>query len=75
VGAIVKEDIMKLTVDQLAGLKLVERSEKDSDGWVLCNPKIFKALLTAIPTDLMEFDRETKRIRLTKEGKTVLKWR
>ena len=65
---------MKLTVDQLAGLKLVERSEKDSDGWVQCNPKIFNALSATIPTDLMESNEETNQVRITEEAKIVLKW-
>ena len=66
----------KLTVREMEVLRLVEWTPRNADGWSKCAPKIFQALVKAMPEVLVERSVEGDNImvRLTQEAMTVLRW-
>lgn len=67
---------MKLDPSNVAFLKLLARSPDEGDGWRRYNETTARMVLSELETvgDLVELDTANLRVRLTEEGKVVLKW-
>lgn len=67
---------MNLTKQQKDLILLYVRSSKDVDGWADCSDKLFSFITSLLPTELLESRITTcgKQVRLTDDGKTVLKY-
>ena len=66
--------IAKLTQQMKEALKLCERSTTDADGWGVCGPKMLIVLTEVLPTELLETDPNSLKVRLTDDAHLLLRW-
>jgi hypothetical protein len=64
----------KVTENQRIMLRLIERSAGIDEGWRQVSDKLWRHVLDQSHPDLTELDHENKRVRLTPEGITVMKY-
>lgn len=67
---------MKLNPSNLIFLKLLERSQDVGDGWRRYTPATARLVMAESESigDLIELDWNKSLVRLTEEGKVVVKW-
>ncbi len=66
---------MKLTDKDKSIISLIMRSRDLGDGWRQCSLILFDAIFKyGVSSELVEVDSDEKRVRLTEEGRIVLKW-
>ena len=63
-----------LSQQEKDALKLIERSKDVGDGWKKCSPALYRIAVIPLPDELVEKQPDPPMVRLTEEGKIVLKW-
>lgn len=66
--------VHKITEKQAQLMKLIARSADIGEGWRQVPDPIWNAVKHFARSDLMEIDEPSKRIRLTDDGRVVLKY-
>ena len=64
----------KISPEDRALLRLVERSKGDGEGWRQVNSQLWPLVLQCAHPDLTELDHKNKRIRFTPEGTIVMRY-
>jgi hypothetical protein len=64
----------KVTENQRIMLRLIERSADIGEGWRQVNDKLWRHVVEQSHPDLTELDHQNKRVRLTPDAITVLKY-
>ena len=64
----------KLTENQISMLKLIQRSEDIGDGWRQVSQTLWRHVEEQSHPALTELDHATRRVRLTAEGQTVMRY-
>lgn len=65
---------MRLDDRQTNFIKLILRSEDVGDGWRQCSDVLYEHFLSYLPEELVEWDHDQKRVRLTREGDIVARY-
>lgn len=65
----------KLTDQQIAFIRLIERSDDLGDGWRSVSKAVWPLVQkTVLPGELLEIDTENRRVRLSDKGEVVSKY-
>ena len=65
-----------MDIEHLEVLRLIERSRDVGDGWKQCSPQTWPHVRHYCQSlkELVEVDEVHRRVRITSQGKLVLKW-
>jgi len=64
----------KITENQRIMLQLIKRSPDIGDGWRQVSGTLWPLVGEQAHPDLTELDADTKRVRFTKEGETIMRY-